>query len=151
MATASDLPDYRLPIGQLLGRLLGEFRLELFEPAAQAGYPDIRQSHLLILGNIPFRGVRLTELAARSQLSLAATSEMVDNLVGLGYLERKPDARDGRAKLIAPTERGRGLLANARNRVAEIEGAWGELVGVDRFEAACETLQDILTALRAEA
>ena len=145
MATARDLPTDRLPIGQLLGRLLREFRTELYAPAAEAGYPDLRESHLLIIGNIPFRGVRLTDLASRSQLSMAATSEMVDNLVALDYLERRPDPRDGRAKLIVPTERGRALLGDARTQVVEIERKWGEIVGDERFEAACATLQEILT------
>ena len=65
--------------------------------------------------------VRLTELAARAQLSLAATSELVNDLVALGYLTRRPDPADGRAKLIDLTNRGRRLLADAGERVADIE------------------------------
>jgi DNA-binding MarR family transcriptional regulator len=151
MVTSSDLPQDRLAIGQLLGRLLREFRIELFEPAAANGYPDLRESHLLILGNIGIHGMRLTELAARSQLGLAATSEMVDNLVGLGYFERRPDERDRRAKLIFPTDRGRALLTDAGKRVAEIEQHWGTLIGSADFHRACMDLQRVLTSLDAEA
>ena len=50
--------------------------------------------------------MRLTELAARAELSLSATSELVNELEHLGYLHRIPDPRDGRAKLIVPTDRG---------------------------------------------
>jgi DNA-binding MarR family transcriptional regulator len=151
MVTSSDLPKDRLAIGQLLGRLLREFRVELFEPAAANGYPDLRESHLLILGNIGIHGMRLTELASRSQLGLAATSEMVDNLVALGYFERRPDERDRRAKLIFPTDRGRALLRDAGNRVAEIEQGWAALIGSAEFNRACANLQRLLDELDAKA
>jgi DNA-binding MarR family transcriptional regulator len=147
MVTSSDLPKDRLPIGQLLVRLLREFRIEVFEPAAVNGYPDLRESHLLIFGNIGVDGLRLTDLAARCQLGLAATSEMVDNLVGLGYLERRPDERDRRAKLIFPTARGRSLLRDAGRQVTEIEERWGALIGTAEFHRACMDLQRLITAL----
>jgi DNA-binding MarR family transcriptional regulator len=142
-----ELPTDRLAIGQLLGRLLREFRSELFAPAAAHGYPDVREPHLQIFGNVGIDGVRLTELAARAQLSLAATSELVNELQHLGYLERRPDESDGRAKLIFPTARGRRALDDAGDRVAKIERHWSGLVGPDRFAAACRTLQELLDVL----
>jgi DNA-binding MarR family transcriptional regulator len=142
MPTSSD----RVAIGQLLVRLLRQFRAELFEPAADSGYGDLREPHLQIFGNI-YGGARLTDLAARAQLSLAATSELVNDLQRLGYLERQPDPHDGRAKLIVPTERGRTALADAGDRVAVIERHWADLIGPARFAEACEALQELLDAL----
>ena len=46
--------------------------------------------------------IRLTDLAARAQLSPATTSELVSDLQRLGYLERRTDGTDRRAKLILP-------------------------------------------------
>src|SRR3954454_17406887 len=112
MPTSRDLPTDRAAIGQLLVRLLRQFRTELFAPAAAAGFADVREPHLQIFGNI-YGGARLSDLAARAQLSLAATSELVNDLQRLGYLERRPDPHDGRAKLIVPTRRGRDALAAA--------------------------------------
>lgn len=149
MPTSRDLPTDRQPVGQLLVQLLREFRRELFEPASEGGYPDIRPPHLQIFGNLDVAGIRLTTLADRAQLSLAAASELVNELQDLGYLERKPDATDRRAKLIVPTTRGRQALRDARDRVAEIEQHWSGLVGSDRFAASCLTLQDLLDALTA--
>lgn len=147
MATSRDLPRDRLAIGQLLVRLLREFRSELFAPAAERGYTDLREPHLHIFGNVGIDGVRLTTLAARAQLSLAATSELVNDLQTLGYLERRPDASDGRAKLIYPTDHGRRALDDAGNRVAEIEEHWAQTIGPTRFAEACRTLQDLLDQL----
>ena len=147
MPTSQDLPRDRLAIGQLLGRLLREFRVELFAPAPEHGYEDLRAPHLQVFGNLGVEGIRLTDLAAKAQLSLAATSELVSQLQELGYLERRPDASDRRAKLIFPTHRGLRALEDAGDRVAEIEQHWAQIAGKKRFEAACRTMQDLLDAL----
>jgi DNA-binding MarR family transcriptional regulator len=147
MATSRDLRADRLAVGQLLVRLLREFRRELSAPAAAAGYGDIRDPHLQIFGAIGMGGVRLTEIAARAQLSLAATSELVNDLQELGYLERHPDPSDGRAKLICLTERGRGLMANAGDRVVAIEQDWSDIVGKRAFTGMCATMQHLLDHL----
>lgn len=147
MPSSSDLPVDRLAIGQLLVRLLREFRTEMFAPAAERGYADLREPHLQIFGNVGVDGIRLTDLAARAQLSLAATSELVNELQDLGYLERRPDPGDRRAKLIFPTGRGRQALHDAGGRVAEIERRWSDAVGPGDFTAACRTLQQLLDAL----
>jgi len=110
----------------------------------------VREPHLQVFGNLGVDGVRLTELAARAQLSLAATSELVNELQRLGYLQRRPDPSDGRAKLIVPTVRGRRALDDAGNRVAEIEQHWSEVVGPARFADACRTLQELLDKLPGE-
>jgi DNA-binding MarR family transcriptional regulator len=147
MATSRDLPIDRLAVGQLLVRLLREFRRELSAPAAAAGYGDIRDPHLQIFGAIGMGGVRLTDIAARAQLSLAATSELVNDLQELGYLERHPDPSDGRAKLICLTERGRALMAHAGDRVATIEEQWAAIVGRQSFTEMCATMQCLLDHL----
>ncbi|NVN50058.1 MarR family transcriptional regulator [Mycolicibacterium hippocampi] len=147
MATSRDLPQDRLAIGQLLVRLLREFRDDLAAPRTAAGYGDIREPHFQIFGNIRMGGVRLTELAERAQLSLAATSGLVNDLAAMGYVTRRPDPVDGRAKLIELTERGRGLMAVAGDRVADMERRWSELVGRKDFAQMTLTMQRLLDEL----
>lgn len=147
MAPSRGLPSDRQAIGQLLVRLLSEFRRELSEPMAERGYGDIRRPHLQIWGNLAGQGRRLTELASRAELSLSATSELVNELESLGYLHRVPDPSDGRAKLIVPTARGAEALEAAADRVAEIEQHWARLVGRDRFDEACYVLDELLEKL----
>ena len=147
MSTSSDSVPDRQAIGQLLMRLLREFRADLALPRAELGYDDIREPHLQIFGSIRMGGIRLTELAARAQLSLAATSELVNDLVALGYLTRRPDPSDGRAKLIDLTERGARLMADAGRRVIDIERRWSELAGPRNFAQMCRTMQGLLDEL----
>ena len=144
MAKSRDLAPDRLAIGQLLVRLLREVRDDLGAPRAAAGYGDVREPHLQIFGNIRMGGIRLTELAERAQLSLAATSELVNDLADMGYLTRRPDPDDGRAKLIDLTTRGRDMMAYAGDRVADIEQRWSTLVGAKDFRQMCGTMQRLL-------
>lgn len=134
----------RLAVGQLLVRLLREFRADLAAPRAEAGYGDVRDPHYQIFGNIRMGGIRLTELAGRAQLSLAAASELVNDLVDSGYLTRRADPADGRAKLIDLTPRGVRLMADAGDRVADIERRWSRLVGESDYAQMCATMQRLL-------
>ena len=151
MATSRGLPRDRLAIGQILGRLLHQFRTELFARAQADGqFLDIRFPHLQVWGNIGIDGIRLTDLAGKAQLSLAACSELVDELQHLGYLERRPDPSDGRAKLIFPTRNGRKVLDTAGQAVAELEQRWRKKLPRGDFDIACRTLHELLAALENE-
>jgi DNA-binding MarR family transcriptional regulator len=145
------LPTDRLAVGQILVRLLQQFRTELFASAAADGrFVDIRFPHMHVWGNVGVDGIRLTELARRAQLSLAACSEFVDELQQLGYLERRPDPSDGRAKLIFPTNKGRAVLDAAGQAVAQLEQRWRRQLARGEFDAACRSLNDLLVALEDE-
>jgi DNA-binding MarR family transcriptional regulator len=138
----------RLPIGQLLGNLLRLFRVEL--AARGEGLPDVaglRPAHLQVFGSIKARGTRLTELASATNLSLSAMAELVDDLQQLGYLERKPDPSDGRAKLVCLTDQGWQAIRHGRTIIQAIEHDWAAAVGNDRFETLCHQLQDLLDKL----
>jgi hypothetical protein len=86
-------------------------------------------------------------VAARAQLSLATASELVSDLQELGYLERRADGTDKRAKLIFPPPRGRQALDDVGDRVAQIEEHWAQIAGPERFAGTSRTLQELLDAL----
>ena len=136
--------EKRLPVGQLLGLMLRRFRADLYAWGQEAGYTNLRQSHLQVFGNIDGTGTRLTDLAARAGMTRPSMLELVDELERAGYLERRPDERDGRAKLICLTRDGRRVVAQALRAVRDIERIYAEEVGPERFEAACWTFQELL-------
>ena len=135
-----------LPIGQLFGRMLRSFRRDLYRRAQEAGYHDIREAHLQVFGAIDWGGTRLTELAARANMTRPSMIELVDELQDLGYLERRPDPSDGRAKLIRLTRKGRRILAEALRAVEDIERGYAEAVGAEHFDVLVATLQALLDA-----
>lgn len=140
----------RLPIGQLLGRLLHSFRQELYLRAREGGYDDVREAHLQVFGAIDWTGTRLTDLAARSNMTPPAMSELVDELQRNGYLERRPDPDDRRARRITLTRRGRRFLVEGLRAVREIEARYAGIAGEDRFAVMVAALGDLVEAEGAE-
>jgi DNA-binding MarR family transcriptional regulator len=80
-------------------------------------------------------------------MTLPAMSELVDDLQRIGIVERRPDPSDGRAKLICLTDAGWEAMRTARRVIAEIEADYAQLVGPERFEAAAQTLDELLRGL----
>lgn len=147
MSDHPNTPD-RLPIGQLLVNLTRLFRAEL--ASRGDGAPEvegIRPAHLQIFGSIKADGSRLTDLARSADLSLSSTAELVDDLERLGYLERRGDPSDGRAKLICLTDRGWSAMRSGRAVIAGIEADWSGRIGEKRFGELTGGLQDLLDAL----
>jgi DNA-binding MarR family transcriptional regulator len=143
----STSPDQRAHIGQLLAQLTRLFQSELFERLVAAGLTGARVPHTHVTAYIKAEGSRLTELAAQARMTLPAMSELVDDLERLGAVERRPDPRDGRAKLICLTDAGWEAMRTGQRVIAEIEAGYAQRVGPARFEAAAQTLDALLRAL----
>ena len=79
----------------------------------EAGITDVRPTHGCVFRFVHGDGMRLTELASLAGLTKQSVGEIVDDLAGLGYLERYPDPTDKRAKLIRLTEKGSRPSASA--------------------------------------
>jgi DNA-binding MarR family transcriptional regulator len=140
-------PGDRRHIGQLLVQLTRVFQADLFERLVAAGLTDARVAHTHVTAFIKADGSRLTELATQARMTLPAMSELVDDLQRLGIVERRPDPRDGRAKLICLTEAGWEAMRVARGAIAEIEADYARRVGPERFEPAALTLEALLRSL----
>jgi DNA-binding MarR family transcriptional regulator len=87
-------------------------------------------------------------------MTLPAMSELVDDRQRLGIVERRPDptdgrATDGRAKLICLTDAGWEAMRTARDIIDQIEADYAQLLGAERFEAAAQTLDELLHVLGA--
>ena len=84
-----------------------------------SGPASPKPSHSAVFAQIGPEGSRLTELARGANMSPQAMGELVDELEELGYVVRRPDPRDRRAKLITLTHRGRERISAG---MATIEG-----------------------------
>ncbi|MHB8241289.1 MAG: MarR family winged helix-turn-helix transcriptional regulator [Solirubrobacteraceae bacterium] len=144
----SQSPAPRLPVGQLLGNLLRLFRAELAARGESSASVDgIRPAHLQVFAVIKADGSRLTDLASWADMSLSSMAELVDGLEQLGYLERRPDPADGRAKLVCLTDSGWRAIHEGRRLIGQIETDWGSTLGADRFESLCRDMQALLDLL----
>jgi len=80
------------------------------------------------------QGSRPSELAARLRISKQALNYLLGELERLGYLERRADPDDLRSKRIALTPRGIAAVGVIREAVGEIETAWAQQLGAERFD-----------------
>jgi DNA-binding MarR family transcriptional regulator len=70
------------------------------------GLDNTEYGVLVVLVNAPERSLRLGELAARNMASPGGMSRIVDRLIALGLVERRPDAHDRRGAHARLTDAG---------------------------------------------
>lgn len=101
---------------------------QVSEGAARAGHP-VKASHSAVFGQMSADGLRLSDLARGANMTPQAMGELVDELEGLGYLVRRPDSTDRRAKLITLTESGRQCVAAGIDTIGDIERRITDVLG----------------------
>src|SRR5215212_941017 len=104
----------------LLGRAYSLLGFRIVDGVVGAGFPQ-KPAHSAVFAQISPDGSRLTELARGANMSPQAMGELVDELEGLGYVVRRPDPRDRRAKLIVLTRKGKACLEAARVTIEDLE------------------------------
>jgi MarR family transcriptional regulator, temperature-dependent positive regulator of motility len=115
----------------------------LYEGLRAAGYGDVRPAHYAIFRYLEDEGSRVTELAEAAGMTKQSMGELVDHLERRGYVERCPDPRDGRAKIVVLTAKGRRGIEAAAELIAEIEGELARWMGKERLEEITGSLADL--------
>jgi DNA-binding MarR family transcriptional regulator len=130
-------------LGVLSGRLLFAFQREMFAVLATQGFDDLKYRHGAVLAHLEPDGVRATELSRLSGQHKQIIGTLVDELEALGYLERRPDPSDRRAKLVCPTERGLAQMRAADAIVDDIEARHAERLGAKNYRQFKELFRDV--------
>lgn len=112
----------------MLGQAYSLLGFQIVEGVVGAGYPQ-KPKHSAVFAQISPDGSRLTELARRANMTPQAMGELVDELVDMGYVVRRPDPEDGRAKLIVLTKRGRDAVAAGTQTITDIEEHVTQILG----------------------
>lgn len=110
-----------------------------------AGYTDLRPAHASALQFIESGGSRIQDMAARADVSWQSMAELVTDLERLGYLTRRSDPTDRRARLVSLTERGQALTPIAIAAMCEVEEEWAARVGREALDQLKGTLQRLWT------
>lgn len=111
------------------------------------GHVDARPALLAVAAHIAPEGSRITDLAARAQLTKATIVRTVDELERLGYVERVPDPDDGRAKRVLMTARAYAVQEDAREIIAEIRDCWADLMEPGELDQLEQLLHKLRLAL----
>ena len=132
----------------LLGMAYMSLGHRIVEGVNAAGFPN-RPAHSSVMAHIDIEGgTRLTTIAARANITPQAVGELVDDLERLGYLVRRPDPDDRRAKRIVLTEQGQACVAAALSTIATLEAEVEGLLGSAGLAQLHDMLGRIATAAR---
>lgn len=131
----------------LLGENFRAWDMWLFEGPEAAGYEDIRPAHYAVFRYLEPEGSRVTELAEAARITKQSMGELVAHLERCGYVERRPDPRDRRAKIVLLTKAGRQFVDAVTERVAQMEAALAQRMGRERLEDLAASLEDLQVLL----
>ncbi|MEU5993065.1 MarR family transcriptional regulator [Spirillospora sp. NPDC047418] len=138
-------PSEKRPRMSLLLRLLHrEYTAGIETALAEAGFGDIRSGDAKVFPFVPPEGITVRDLAVRAGVRKQTMAQSVDQLERDGYLERRPNPRDGRSRLVMLTERGRDVQPQAAGAGRRIEERWTELTSPEEFETLRTLLHRLL-------
>lgn len=120
---------------QLLLRSMRLVSASIEDELERRGYDDIRLAHNALVANLDLDGNSITEVAERAQMTKQSMGLLAEELEALGYLTRDIDANDARVRVLRFTARGRRLLLDSLEIIAEIERASTERLGEASMEA----------------
>jgi DNA-binding MarR family transcriptional regulator len=137
------------PLIGLLLRLVYQHHTQAIDAALrQAGFGDIRPSAANVFPFVPPDGITVSRLAELARVRKQSMAQAVDQLERTGYVERRPNPRDHRSRLVFLTERGAGVPPVTHAAAARVEERWAELIGPADFETLRGTLLHLLDALK---
>jgi DNA-binding MarR family transcriptional regulator len=147
MSISNQLPD--VPTAALLRLAYNLLSREIFAAVAAAGAPGMRPSHGNVMEHLSYEdGARLRDLAERASITPQSMGELVDELERAGYVERRPDPSDRRAKRIYLTRAGRRSVKAAGAAVLETEARLTQVLGPGDYGRLRRLLDRVIEAYR---
>ena len=138
-------------LGLLFMKMTSEFHRMQEEKARDFYSAGLRPSHAAVLYYVAERPHRLSELSVLNRMRPQSMVKLVNELEGLGYVERVPDPSDSRAKLIQFTAKGKKVSAISGSATREIYRIYAEILGEKDLRHMLSTMNKLLVALDARA
>jgi len=118
----------------------GELTQRIHEGVVARGFEGVRPAHGFAFARLAPDGATVTDIAAHLGVTKQAASQLVDEVVRKGYVERRPHPEDARARLLVLTERGWACTRAAEESAAEAVQVWADVLGEGEVRALCERL-----------
>jgi DNA-binding MarR family transcriptional regulator len=136
-------------IGLLLRLVYQHYAQDIDAALREAGFDDIRPAHANVFPFVPAEGITVSELAELARVRKQTMAQAVEQLERMGYVERRPNPRDRRSRLVFLTARGASVKPITHATAARVEQRWSELTSPEELEALRASLLHLLTELRA--
>ncbi|WP_035805237.1 MarR family winged helix-turn-helix transcriptional regulator [Kitasatospora mediocidica] len=132
--------DLALSLPPLVLGLAADLVRRIDDGVRRRGFEDLRPAHGYAFVRLAPDGASVGELAEHLDVTKQAASQLVEELVGKGYVERHPHPADARARLIVLTERGWACTRAADEAAAEAVRPWEAELGPQRLRELRDTL-----------
>lgn len=129
-----------LSLSAVLLAAAGSLVADIDQAVKARGIDDLRPAHGFAFARIAPAGATVSELAEHLGFTRQAASQLVDELVRKGYVERRPHPDDARARLVVLTERGWACTRAAEEAAAEAVQPWIDALGERRLRALRDDL-----------
>ena len=143
----ADFPARPL-IGLLLRLVYQHYAQDIDAALRHAGFDDIRPGAANVFPFVPAEGITVSRLAELARVRKQSMAQAVDQLERTGYVERRPNPRDHRSRLVFLTERGAGVPPVTHAAALRVEERWAQLISPAEFETLRVSLLRLLAVLK---
>jgi DNA-binding MarR family transcriptional regulator len=135
------IDEWATAVGAL--RLANQLVEGIQEGLAHRGFTDVRPAHGFAFVRISAGDATTADVAEHLGITKQAAGQLVAYLVDHGYVVRRPDPGDARARLLALTDRGRACTDAAEAAAVETVGQWRSQLRPAEFAGLQATLETI--------
>ncbi len=140
-------PQPRSDLGiQLLLAYQGFVR-QLHADMARRGHDDLGRSDGVVFRMLHAGPRTVSDLAARLEITKQGMAQIIEDMERRGYVVRRPDPADARARLVELSDRGRAALGIAR----EFHRSYEQRLVRDHGRPAVDAARALLAAMADEA
>ena len=132
-------------VGWRLWRLARQWKAEFDAEMIRRGYPWITEARSAVIGQLRPGGLPQSVLTTVLGISKQAVQQQVDELVGEGAVERVPDPKDGRGKIVRLTRLGVASIVEGNEVKRAIEQRYIVKIGAKKFAALDAALDALFT------
>jgi DNA-binding MarR family transcriptional regulator len=138
-------------LGMVLMLLTQDFQRRLDADLAARGVPGIGARHRRLFLHLSRHGTsRSVDLAAEAGVTPQSMMKIVHELEQLGLVRRSPDPQDSRAKRIALTPAGRGLVRELTRSTQTVWAQYAALDGETFLNTTFQGMQRLLELIQKE-
>src|SRR5437763_11704621 len=122
-------------VGLLLRLLYQHYSEDIHAALRDAGFGDLGPAHANVFPFVGPEGITVSELARLAGVRKQTMAQAVEQLERMGYVERRPNPRDRRSRLVLLTERGESVKPVTHATAERVEKRWAQLTSPEELEA----------------
>lgn len=120
-------------LGRLLLLALDRWQNELVRALRDAGFADLKATHVNLLRHVDMEGTRITEIGERAGVTKQAVGKLIVACEKLDLVHVVADPTDGRAKIVRFTPKGRAIILAEKEIIDRIDGGIKARLGAGAF------------------